>query len=545
MVIAGGRIQDKPFDSAQGPEAGGRRHDLRCKTAPLKTFYFLLIFLFTFTAQSQFYNLPGDYSFALLTQKELAKKDSSIHSGIQPYIPFFSQKYEHVADSHQIFKYITDDPAIDLVFNKHLLRVEPRNENFKLRLDPLLNFETGRDFSDSLNIRRGTNTRGFIGSGSVGDKFYFETLFAENQSVFPAYLAGNLIATGVVPGQGRYKNFKSDGYDYAFSSGFISLQPVKQLNIQLGHGKQKIGYGYRSLLLSDNAFNYPYARVTQQWFKGRLQYTNIYAVLMNLEPAAVIQNPNSERLFRKKAASFQYLSVNPVKSLNIGFFQGMVWQAGDDRNRQHLNGYYFNPLIFTNLLPYGLNNQNNILIGADARLKLGRGLDVYAQAMADDLGNNLSTGNRWGYQAGIHYYDAFGLKNLFIQAEWNHVQEASYFSPIGTAGNQSYAHYNQNLAFTPGNGNELVLIGDYKWRRFFATIKYNYQTTFLNGSDYAHVDFVSAKAGYLINRAYNLNVSLGINYRTQNFYTFKLSNNETSYIYIGFRTSLYNMYYDF
>jgi hypothetical protein len=59
------------------------------------------------------------------------------------------------------------------------------------------------------------------------------------------------------------------------------------------------------LLLSDNAFNYPFARFTQQWAKGRIQYNNIYAVLMNLVPAAVKQNTGAERLFQKNLTAFK------------------------------------------------------------------------------------------------------------------------------------------------------------------------------------------------------------------------------------------------
>lgn len=533
MVTA--RLRDRTQNAGRKtPQAG-----LSCRLT------FLFFVFLSSSSRAQFYNLPNDYSFSLLTEKQLSARDSSIHGGIRPYIPFFSKKYAHVADSTRLFKYITDDAALDVIFYKDLLHLEPGKENFKLRLDPLINLEAGRDFSDSLPSFKSTNTRGFIGSGSIGDKFYFETLFAENQSQFPAYIADNAKATSVVPGQGRWKTFKSTGYDYAFSSGFISMQLFPNVNLQLGHGKQKIGYGYRSLLLSDNAFNYPYARITQQWFKGRLQYSNIYAVLMNLEPSAVKQNPNSERLFKKKAASFQYLSVNPSKWFNLGLFQGMIWEAADGRNRQHLNGYYFNPVIFSNLLPYGLNNKNNILVGADLRIKLAKGLDVYAQAMADDLGGNVRTATRWGYQGGARYFDAFGIKNLFLQAEWNQVQEGSYYSPTGVAGSQSYSHYNQNLGFTPGNGHELVLIGDYKWKRLFAGLKYNSQNTLLNGNAYYRVDLISARMGFLINPAYNLNVSMGVQYRIQNFHIFNLSNNETSYIYVGIRTSLYNLYYDF
>ena len=53
------------------------------------------------------------------------------------------------------------------------------------------------------------------------------------------------------------------------------------------------------------------------------------------------------------------------------------------------------------------------------------------------------------------------LKNSMVQLEYNQVAEGSYTSPIGTVNNQSYSHYNQTLAFTPGYGTEFVGIFDY------------------------------------------------------------------------------------
>lgn len=490
--------------------------------------------------------MPGDYSFSLMTEKQLAAPDSSIHTGLKPYIPFFSEKYRHVADSHRVFRYIKEDPAIDLIFYKHFLRVEPRHEKFSLRVDPLLNLEAGKDLKVPAGPRLYTNTRGAIASGQIGESFYFETLFAENQSFFPDYLSAAAQSSSVIPGQGRWKTFKNTGYDYAFSSGFFSVQLSPKLNLQAGHGKQKIGNGYRSLLLSDNAFNYPYLRLTQQWFGGRLQYSNIYAVLMNLAPASKIINPNTERLFQKKAASFQYLSLNLSRRFNIGLFQGMIWQAGDDRNRQHLSWQFFNPVIYTNLAGYGLNHRNNILTGLDARLKLSRRLSAYGQLMLDHLGKD-STGAGTGYQAGLSYFDAFGLKHLFLQAEYNSVTQSSYLGPQAPA-DQSYTHYNQNLAFTPGAGQELVLIADYKVRRFFFNLRWHYQDVPLHdgrSGSRSYVTLFHARAGYLINPSYNLNLCLGMVYRTQNFSIFNALNNQANYIYLGFKTSIYNLYYDF
>lgn len=60
------------------------------------------------------------------------------------------------------------------------------------------------------------------------------------------------------------------------ASGYVSYSSNKHFNFQVGHGKHFVGDGYRSLLLSDNALNYPYARITSTF--GKLQYTNLYAV---------------------------------------------------------------------------------------------------------------------------------------------------------------------------------------------------------------------------------------------------------------------------
>lgn len=508
--------------------------------------FFLLLFSYPFSFKAQYYNLPGDYFYSLLTERTLAAKDSSIHTSVKPYIHFYSDKFKHVQDSHRVFKYITEDAFLDKVFFDDLIHIKSKQKKFYITANPLLNLELGRDAEDTVFRKLTSNTRGFIIAGSIGKDFYFETMLAENQTYFPNYIEKQNKATGVVPAQGRWKVYNGRGFDYAFTSGFVSYQPFKNLNIQAGHGKHKIGNGYRSLLLSDNSFNYPFIRVTQQYFKGRLQYTNIYAALMNLESASTKVVPNTEPLFQKKAASFQQLSLNIAKWLNVGFFQGLIWQAGDKRNNQHFEWQYFNPVIYSNLGFYGLNNRNNILIGADINLKISNKVSVYGQIMADDLSNNNSSGNGWGYQAGIKYFDAFKLKNLFLQTEYNNVSEGAYLSPVTTGlVNQSYSHYNQNLAFTPGYGQELIVIADYKIKRVSFNAKYNYQYYTHNSYALNANNIINLRVGYTINPAYNANISLGLAYRDQDYFGFNISNNKTAYLYLSFKTSLYNTYYDF
>ncbi len=512
-------------------------------------FLFFILSFISQTIKAQFYNLPSEFFSNTLSQRHLATVDSAeqIHSSVQPYIPFFNKKYNYVGDTFRVFKFIKDDKGIDKVFLDHLIHIKSKQAGkFDFRIDPLLNLENGRAEYDTTKTQKiSTNTRGFIASGSIGKDFYFETMFSENQSFFPHYIQDLSNATKIIPGQGRYKVFKTTGYDYAFSSGFFSYQPSKNVNIQLGHGKQKIGNGYRSLLLSDNAFNYPYARFTSQWFKGKLQYTNLYAALMNLTTGGAKTPKNTESLFQKKAFAMQYLSLNISKHLNVSLYQGMIWNAADSSNKQHLEWQYFNPVIFTNLASYGLNHKNNILIGANANYKISSKLNLYGQFMADDLSNKTSLGNAIGYQLGLNYYDAFKVKHLTLLAEYNDVAEGSYNSPFGTTSNQSYSHYNQSLAYTPGYGKEIVLLADYKFRRLFVNAKYNKQFITFNKADLYYLDFSKIQLGYTINPAYNFNVSLSYNTRVQDFLGFNKSNNTTTFYTLSIKTNLYNTYFDF
>src|SRR5690606_39471734 len=56
----------------------------------------------------------------------------------------------------------------------------------------------------------------------------------------------------VVPGSGRVKEFKGNAYDYSMASGYVGVKATEWLSFNFGHGKQFIGHGRRSLLLSDN-----------------------------------------------------------------------------------------------------------------------------------------------------------------------------------------------------------------------------------------------------------------------------------------------------
>jgi hypothetical protein len=539
-------------------------------------FFFIPVLL---TAQQ---NLPLNREWSLDHEKNPEQDSGVLHSCFKPYIvsPQHSQKNKTTSLLYRKIK------------KESLLIVNDTADKFYLTLDPLFNLEAGKDLANAIEKEVYKNTRGFLVRGHIGEKFVFESSFYENQATYIHYIEQYISSTNtlfpqvanysynVIPGQGRAKGFKTsallrgagfkeNGYDYAMASGYVSYSPIKLFNIQIGHGKHFVGDGYRSLLLSDNAFNYPYARLTTT-FKN-IQYTNLYTSFMNLTNGGDKIPPGIERLFQKKIGSFQLLSASFWKRLNIGIFQGMIWEAADSTNRQHVNFNTFDPVIGVNALSYGLHNKNNVLLGLTLKLKITRSFSLYGQYMLDDLNSKDKMSdlrNKYGYQAGFKYLDAFTVKNLVIQGEYNTVRPYAYASANPE---QSYTHYNQALAHPLGaNFNEWIGILNYRVHDFFTEIKINYakkgtDSLFANfgGNIFNSDSYTSVPAGgqmhttqgvsativyqdihigYLINPVTNLNIVIGVSNRMEEVQG-KTAN--TQFVYVGLRTSLANFYYDF
>lgn len=504
-----------------------------------------------------------------ITEIKYQENESSFYPTIQPY------------QIHQI-----KDKSKKLLLRKikkeSLFIIKDTADKFYMTIDPLFNFEFGKDLQDKTGEKLYKNTRGFIVRGNIGKKIAFESNFYENQATYAQYIDDYVFSTNklfpqtanyqydVIPGQGRAKKFKNNGYDYAMASGYVSYSPYKVLNIQLGHGKHFVGDGYRSLLLSDNGFNYPFARITTTY--KNIQYTNLYTSFMNLTDGGVKTPPGVERLFQKKTASFQMLSMNFFKKLQIGLFQGMIWEAADSTNRQHFSFNTFNPVIGVNTAVYGLHHTNNVLLGATLKFKITKSIQLYGQYMLDDIYQQNNLGNirkKYGYQIGFKYFDLFTVKNLHLQLEYNNVRPYAY-SASNTY--QSYTHYNQSLAHPLGaNFYEAVGFINYKLKDFFIQLKGNYAVKGLDslgnnfGGNVFKADnifpssqnvndiqttqglkttimYQDIQLGYLVNPATNFNIVIGfINRAEQNSKT----NKQMQFVYVGLRTSLANFYYDF
>ena len=178
-------------------------------------------------------------------------------------------------------------------------------------VNPLMNFDFGYESNESQT--RYVNTRGFEAKGEIGKGFSFYTSFYENQATFVNYLDSTIRSLRVVPGQGLVRGFKGDGFDYAYAEGYIAWNAGKYFDFQLGYDNNFIGDGYRSLLLSDNVFNYPYLKITAKFW--HINYMVLYSQMMD------INTKWSENLgFAKKWTTTHYLSWAASKKVQHRHF---------------------------------------------------------------------------------------------------------------------------------------------------------------------------------------------------------------------------------
>jgi len=512
----------------------------------VRQIFILSAVLFKGMAFGQSLLFPNDYFLEVPRQRMLARDTTLfIHTSLQPYLykdlsPDTFKKMKPGTD--RFFDKLLYEHLIEL---RHVDRSSGYDRKFNLNIDPAVNFSYGKDQLDSPGSYVSVNMRGFWIYGELGRKLIFESAFFENQVFFPQYLKDYGKATGVVPGQGRWKTFKNYGYDFASAYGILNYAATKNFTIRIGHGKQKVGNGYRSLLLSDNSFNYPYAQFSMGFFKNRLQYSQVYALLMNLTDGGAKTPPHTERIFQKKAASFQHLSWHISKHADLYFFQGLIWKASDTSYKTHLDAFYANPIIFTNLAKYGFNNTNHVLVGGGFEVRPVRTVSVYGQFMYDgnsvipSSGSNQQVVN-WGLQGGIKCHDAFGLKNLYLQGEANILEGLPYYSTKSPY--QYYTHYNQVLTTPAQLPYEFIALISYSYKRLFIQLKQNMLS---DNSSSAAINYFDGKIGYMINPRYALNLCAGATIRSELSGVSGIMAKEMQLFYVSLRTSLYNIYYDF
>lgn len=463
------------------------------------------------------------------------------------------------------------------LWNEHLVRFQ--TEDYWFALDAGFDLQIGKDFEQEDFEFTYNNTRAAIIQGGLGEKLNFYSVIYENQGRFAEYFnrfAESIRPAGgdpaIVPGRGIAKTFMDEGYDYPVAEGYLSFTPSDFINIQFGHGKNFIGDGYRSLILGDNASPYPYLKLNTNFWK--LKYTNTWMSLRDVRPAVV--NSGS---YRTKYIANHYLSLNVTKRLNLGFFESVMWENDNDRG---FDINYLNPVIFYRAIEFATGaDGGNAIIGLTAKYKFSNQLYAYGQWLIDEFssgdvfGGEGSWKNKHGHQIGMKYFDAFGVKDLYLQAEYNQVRPYTYSHNSITL---NYGHLNQSMAHLWGaNFREVLAIARYKYDRWYGHAKFIYGKRgfdFTNsglktyyGQDIYRTEedraletgvkigqgntttslYSELEAGYIVNPTTNLKLFASFIYRDFNPQrnTSTHFKNSTAWINFGLRTDIFNWYFDY
>nr|WP_233074041.1 energy transducer TonB [Flavobacterium sp. IB48] len=522
-------------------------------------------------------NIPFSHSYYSQFDAEMNQVGSNNHTASKPYTYAEVSKYYNLRAVNESLQKKTSTWLGRKWWNENLVQIQ--GEDYWFALNPIVDLQMGKasDLDASYTY---VNTRALNFRGGLGKQINFTTTFFESQGRFAGYFndyAESIKPSGgnpaIIPGIGIAKRFKTDAYDFPLAEANITFAPGKIFDFQLGYGRNFIGDGYRSLLESDGASPYPYFKMNTKFWK--IKYTNTYMWMKDVRPEVT-----DEKTYATKFMANHYLSWNVSNRVNLGFFESVVWTNSNNRG---FDVNFVNPIIFYRAVEFGSSSRSgNALLGITGKYKWNNSVNLYSQFLIDefsvsDVGaGDQSWKNKFGFQLGAKYFNAFNVKDLLLQVELNRVRPYVYsHSAIIT----NYGHNNQSVGHQwGGNFKELVAIARYHKGRWLADAKltvgtrgldfdtaedsYNYGGNIYKSYDVnrpydtgvkigqgnkTNVFIADIQGGYLINPMTNLKLFGSLIYRNfdptqETATTFKQS---TTWFSIGLRSDIFNWYFDY
>jgi len=323
----------------------------------------------------------------------------------------------------------------------------------------------GLDADNTDAVTGAEKARGVEVRGIIADEVYFYTNIVESQARFNNFMERRIDRFQAIPGQGFYKTYESgvidnlNGWDFLNSQAYIGNSFAKEtMSVEFGHGRHFIGNGIRSLILSDYGNNYLYLKFNTRIWK--FQYQNIFAELAPISGKFI----SGDNLLPKKYIANHYLTFSPIKNMEIGLFETVVFSRENQFELQYLN-----PIILYRTVEQFLDSPDNVLIGLTGKWNILKGVQLYGQLILDEFKlSELTAGNGWwankyGLQTGAKYYNVANIDHLDLQVEYNTVRPYTYTHRGTLPGFEdqsvaNYTHYNQPLAHPLGaNFKEVVV----------------------------------------------------------------------------------------
>lgn len=420
-------------------------------------------------------------SFHTMSRKEIAKflVDLPIHSMAHADIDAFTFLAREVPEWMTDTSFLSEhDYSLQL---SALLPARPdgwfypypgqmvfvRKKDFFLAANPILHWKYGRQKDGHTTIFE--NRKGLLMRMGIEQKFYIDTRIEDLQFYHPLHISRYTDKYGSSPGFTSYSRYQSSiapalrGRDVLNGEAYLTIPIGKYAYTRFGYGREFVGNGIQSLLLSDFAGNYLNLKLDLQIWKLRYRY------MMAEVSAKSARQLSGDQLLPKKFVATHLLQFRLWEKTHLGLFESVVFNR-----EQHLEWHYLMPVIFFRTVERAIGSPDNILLGLDFKTTLFDRANLYSQFVLDEFksselfGGNQWWANKWGLQLGATLYDVAGISNLNGTVEYNTVRPYTYSHRDSLA---VYTHYNSPLAHPLGaNFREYIGRLDYTphkdWRLF-------------------------------------------------------------------------------
>jgi len=259
-------------------------------------------------------------------------------------------------------------------------------------------------------------------------------------------------------------------------------------SLEGGNGKAFLGDGYRSMMLSDQSAEYPFARIVANL--NQIKY---------MHQISRWRQQCSDGHDETKFAATHYLSWMITKKLNFSVFESIIWKSEDSVRQRGFEWLYLNPVMFFRPAEFALGSPDNNLLGGNISWNFLPKTKVYGQFVLDEFfiseiknwlkhlikpnDPTIQYGawvNKQAFQVGIKSMDIFGKKGLNVLAEFNYARPyiGSHRDPM-----LSNTHMNQPVAHPYGaNFYEVLLRSEYSVSKWYVRLNISYYVTGLDSA---------------------------------------------------------------
>lgn len=322
------------------------------------------------------------------------------------------------------------------------------DENASMFIDGIFNYRFRTFNGDSLGNHSlqladlGLRIRGTLYK-TVG---YYLHLYSGQQ--ISGEKEDRIIAANLDPYLGTTENFIRQKYYNSFT-GYLRYEAEKKwIAITIGREEMSMGTGYiDKMVISNNTVPFDFARIDLNY--KAIQYSFFYGNIRG-------DSLDARQLQTKNFINHR-IDVRFADWIKVGFFESII------ASEFPFNFTYFNPVSFLTLADFTVEakNEQNATMGIDVELNLFKNLGLQGTWFVDDidfrdLGGDTkkSNDNKFAYQAGLLWTDAFTLPNLEFALEYTRIEPFVYSHRTNKS---TYTHYGYSLGHAlPPNSDEIA-----------------------------------------------------------------------------------------